>query len=114
VAASGIRNGIVPAPARATGTAPLQTPVGYSQAINSDMFSGFTGWLPGMMCHQTSAPAGADPIPADGCGGAALSLILLIAVTDVGASVAARFFALKKVWRVIAGAAKPGEAGRHQ
>ena len=34
-------------------TAPLLILVGYSQAMNFDMFSGFMGSLPGMMYDQT-------------------------------------------------------------
>ena len=43
------------------------------------MFSGFMGSLPGMMYDQTSAGAGANPVPTDRLWGAALTLILLIA-----------------------------------
>ena len=51
------------------------------------MFSGFMGSLPGMMYDQTSAGAGANPVPTDRLWGAALTLIVLIAVLNVGGSV---------------------------
>ena len=71
-ALSGIVTGIMLALARVMGeTAPLLILVGYAQAINFDMFGGFMGSLPGMMYDQTSAGAGANPVPdrpALGCG----------------------------------------------
>lgn len=95
---SGITTGILLALARVMGeTAPLLILVGYSQAINFNIFSGFMGSLPGMMYDQTSAGAGANPVPTDRLWGAALTLILLIAVINVGARLVAKFFAPKKV-----------------
>ncbi|MGV0716205.1 phosphate ABC transporter permease PstA [Mycolicibacterium sp. XJ662] len=97
-ALSGIVTGIMLALARVMGeTAPLLILVGYSQAINFDMFNGFMGSLPGMMYDQTSAGAGANPVPTDRLWGAALTLILLIAVLNVGARLLAKLFAPKKV-----------------
>ena len=97
-ALSGIVTGIMLALARVMGeTAPLLILVGYSQAMNFDMFNGFMGSLPGMMYDQTSAGAGANPVPTDRLWGAALTLILLIAVLNVGARFIAKFFAPKKV-----------------
>lgn len=94
---SGIVTGILLALARVMGeTAPLLILVGYSQAINFDMFHGFMGSLPGMMYDQTSAGAGANPVPTDRLWGAALTLILVVAVINVGARIVARFFAPKK------------------
>jgi phosphate transport system permease protein len=94
---SGIVTGIMLALARVMGeTAPLLILVGYSQAINYDIFSGFMGSLPGMMYDQTSAGAGANPVPADRLWGAALTLILVIAVINIGAKVVAKTFAPKK------------------
>jgi phosphate transport system permease protein len=91
---SGIITGVMLALARVMGeTAPLLILVGYAQAMNFNMFSGFMGSLPGMMYDQTSAGAGANPIPTDRLWGAALTLILLIAVINVGARVIARIFA---------------------
>jgi phosphate transport system permease protein len=97
-ALSGIVTGIMLALARVMGeTAPLLILVGYAQAINFDMFAGFMGSLPGMMYDQTSAGAGANPVPTDRLWGAALTLIVLIAVLNVGARFVAKFFAPKKI-----------------
>ena len=52
-ALSGIVTGIMLALARVMGeTAPLLILVGYAQAMNFDMFTGFMGSLPGMMYDQ--------------------------------------------------------------
>jgi phosphate transport system permease protein len=97
-ALSGIVTGILLALARVMGeTAPLLILVGYAQAINFDMFNGFMGSLPGMMYDQTSAGAGANPVPTDRLWGAAFTLIVLIALLNVGARFIAKFFAPKKV-----------------
>jgi phosphate transport system permease protein len=97
---SGIITGVTLALARVMGeTAPLLILVGYSQAMNFDMFSGFMGSLPGMMYDQTSAGAGANPIPTDRLWGAALTLILLIAVINVGARMVAKVFAPQTLGR---------------
>jgi phosphate transport system permease protein len=91
---SGIITGILLAIARVMGeTAPLLILVGYSQAISFNVFSGFMGTLPGMMYNQTSAGAGVNPVPTDRLWGAALTLILMIAVINIGARVVSRFFA---------------------
>jgi phosphate transport system permease protein len=91
---AGIVTGVLLALARVLGeTAPLLILVGYSQAINYDIFTGFMGSLPGMMYDQTAAGAGADPVPTDRLWGAALTLILIIAVINIAARVAARFVA---------------------
>ncbi|GFG54258.1 phosphate ABC transporter, permease protein PstA [Mycolicibacterium agri] len=96
-ALSGIVTGILLALARVMGeTAPLLILVGYAQAINFDMFHGFMGSLPGMMYDQTSAGAGANPVPTDRLWGAAFTLIVLIALLNVGARFLAKFFAPKK------------------
>lgn len=97
-ALSGIVTGIMLALARVMGeTAPLLILVGYSQAMNFDMFNGFMGSLPGLMYDQTSAGAGANPVPTERLWGAALTLILLVAVLNIGARLLARMFAPKKV-----------------
>lgn len=96
-ATSGIVTGVVLALARVMGeTAPLLILVGYSQAMNFDMFNGFMGSLPGMMYDQTSAGAGANPVPTERLWGAALTLILLVAVLNIGARLLARLVAPKK------------------
>lgn len=97
-ALSGIVTGVLLALARVMGeTAPLLILVGYSQAMNFDMFGGFMGSLPGMMYDQTSAGAGANPVPTDRLWGAALTLILLISLLNIGARFLAKFFSPKKV-----------------
>jgi phosphate transport system permease protein len=93
---SGILTGIMLGLARVMGeTAPLLILVGYSQAMNFDMFSGFMASLPSMVYDQTSAGAGAYPIPTDRMWGAALTLITLIALINVGARAVAKIFAPK-------------------
>lgn len=95
---SGIVTGIMLALARVMGeTAPLLILVGYAQAMNFDMFGGFMGSLPGMMYDQISAGAGANPVPNDRLWGAALTLILLIALLNIGARTVAKLFSPKKV-----------------
>ncbi len=94
---SGILTGILLALARVLGeTSPLLILVGYAHAMNFDMFSGFMGSLPGMMYDQTTVGAGANPVPTDRLWGAALTLILLIAIINIGARVVAKIFTPKK------------------
>ncbi|OBK24376.1 phosphate ABC transporter, permease protein PstA [Mycobacterium asiaticum] len=96
-AMSGIMTGILLALARVLGeTSPLLILVGYSHAMNFDMFGGFMGSLPGMMYDQTTAGAGSNPVPAGRLWGAALTLIFLIAMINVGARVLAKILAPKK------------------
>jgi phosphate transport system permease protein len=93
---SGIATGILLALARVMGeTAPLLILVGYSQAMNFDIFSGFMGSLPGMMYDEQSAGAGAIPVATERLWGAALTLILMIAVINIGARILAKVFAPK-------------------
>jgi phosphate transport system permease protein len=97
-ALSGIVTGVMLALARVMGeTAPLLVLVGYAAAMNFDMFSGFMGSLPGMMYDQISAGAGANPVPTDRLWGAALTLILLIAILNIAARLVAKIFSPKKV-----------------
>jgi phosphate transport system permease protein len=97
-ALSGILTGVMLALARVMGeTAPLLILVGYAQSMNFDMFNGFMGSLPGMMYDQISAGADANPVPTDRLWGAALTLILLIAILNIGARFIAKIFAPKKV-----------------
>ena len=49
-----------------------------------------------MMYDQTSAGAGTSAVPTDRLWGAALTLILLIAILNVAARFGARIFAPKK------------------
>jgi phosphate transport system permease protein len=88
---SGIITGVLLALARVMGeTAPLLVLVGYSEVMNFNMFSGFMGSLPGMMYDQTSTAAGTNLVAADRLWGAALTLIVLIAVINVVARLIAR------------------------
>ena len=97
---SGIITGVFLALARVMGeTAPLLLLVGYSQVMNFDMSSGFMGSLPGMMYDQTAAGAGSNPIPTERLWGAALTLIVLIAVINLGARVVSKVFAPEKLGR---------------
>jgi phosphate transport system permease protein len=97
-ALSGIVTGIMLALARVMGeTAPLLILVGYAASMNFDMLNGFMGSLPGMMYDQISAGAGANPVTTDRLWGAALTLILLIAILNIAARLVAKLFAPKKV-----------------
>jgi phosphate transport system permease protein len=90
---SGIITGIMLALARVMGeTAPLLVLVGYTQAMNLDVSAGFMGSLPGMMYDQISAGAGTNSLSTERLWGAALTLILLIALINMGARVVARIF----------------------
>lgn len=98
-ALSGIVTGIMLALARVMGeTAPLLVLVGYAAVINTNIFEGFMGSLPGMMYNQTKEGGiGAAEIPTDRLWGAALTLVLLVAILNVGARLVAKIFAPKKV-----------------
>ena len=97
-ALSGIVTGVMLSLARVMGeTAPLLVLVGYAQAMKFDMCGGFMGSLPGMMYAQIGAGAGANEVPTDRMWGAALTLVLLIALLNVAARLGAKFFAPKKV-----------------
>jgi phosphate transport system permease protein len=90
---SGIITGIMLALARVMGeTAPLLVLVGYTQAMNLDASAGVMGSLPGMMFDQISVGGGTNPLPTERLWGAALTLILMIAVINIGARVVARIF----------------------
>jgi phosphate transport system permease protein len=97
-ALSGIVTGILLALARVMGeTAPLLILVGYAEAMNLVLFGVFMGSLPVMLYYQTSAGSGANPVQTDRLWGAALTLIVLIALLNVGARFIAKFFSPKKV-----------------
>ncbi len=51
--------------------------------------------LPGMMYDQTAAGAGTNPVPTDRLWGAALTLILVIAIINIGARAVAKIVAPK-------------------
>jgi phosphate transport system permease protein len=97
---SGIITGILLALARVMGeTAPLLMLVGYSQAMNFNIFGGFMGSLPGMMYDQTVAGAGTSPIPTSRLWGAALTLIAVIAVINLVARVVSQVLAPERSGR---------------
>lgn len=93
-ALSGTVTGIMLAVARIMGeTAPVLVLVGYSQSINFDPFSGNMASLPLLMYSELSNP---QPAGQFRIWGAALTLILLIMILQLGASVVSRFSAISK------------------
>lgn len=95
-ALSGVVTGVMLALARVMGeTAPLLVLVGYSKLINYDMFGGEMASLPGMMLDQRSGSV--VGLAESRLWGAALTLILLVAVLNVIAKLISRFFAPKKI-----------------
>ncbi|MUM15829.1 phosphate ABC transporter permease PstA [Mycobacterium sp. CBMA271] len=95
-ALSGVVTGVMLALARVMGeTAPLLVLVGYSKLINFDMFGGEMASLPGMMLDQRSGSV--VGLAESRLWGAALTLILLVAILNVIAKLISRFFAPKKV-----------------
>ncbi|WP_078312778.1 MULTISPECIES: phosphate ABC transporter permease PstA [unclassified Mycobacterium] len=95
-ALSGVVTGVMLALARVMGeTAPLLVLVGYSKLINYDMFGGEMASLPGMMLDQRSGSV--VGLAESRLWGAALTLILLVAILNIIAKLISRFFAPKKV-----------------
>lgn len=95
-ALSGVVTGVMLALARVMGeTAPLLVLVGYSKLINYDMFGGEMASLPGMMLDQRSGSV--VGLAESRLWGAALTLIVLVAVLNIVAKLISRFFAPKKV-----------------
>ncbi|TSD96564.1 phosphate ABC transporter permease PstA [Skermania sp. ID1734] len=89
----GTITGVMLALARVLGeTAPLLILVGYAPFINYDMFQGEMGTLPGVMVAEMNNPtqAGANRI-----WGAALTLILVIAVLNVVAKIVGHFSSVR-------------------
>ncbi|MFZ2173427.1 MAG: phosphate ABC transporter permease PstA [Rhodococcus sp. (in: high G+C Gram-positive bacteria)] len=85
----GIITGVMLALARVMGeTAPLLILVGYAPFINFDLFGGEMGTLPGVMVSEMNNPtdAGTNRI-----WGAALTLILLIAILNILAKIVGHF-----------------------
>ncbi|MFE7416132.1 phosphate ABC transporter permease PstA [Rhodococcus sp. NPDC057529] len=85
----GIITGVMLALARVMGeTAPLLILVGYAPFINFNLFGGEMGTLPGVMVAEMNNPtdAGTNRI-----WGAALTLILLIAILNIAAKVVGHF-----------------------
>lgn len=94
-ALAGIVTGIMLGVARVIGeTAPLLILVGYSKAINYNIFDGFQGSLPTMIINEaqniTLAPA------EDRVWGAAFTLILIVGVLNLLARLVARLASVKK------------------
>lgn len=88
-AAPGVITGIMLALARVMGeTAPLLILVGYAPFINTDLFGGEMGTLPGVMVAEMNNPTAAG---SERVWGAALTLILLIAVLNIAAKIIGRF-----------------------
>lgn len=93
-ALSGTVTGVMLALARVMGeTAPVLVLVGYSQSINFDPFSGNMASLPLLMFSELSNP---EPAGQFRIWGAALTLILIIMILQLGASVVSRFSAISK------------------
>lgn len=94
-ALAGIVTGVMLGIARVIGeTAPLLILVGYSKAINYNIFEGFQGSLPGMIVDEAKNIALANP--ADRAWGAALTLILIVGVLNVVARLIARFASVQR------------------
>lgn len=88
-AAGGIITGVMLALARVMGeTAPLLILVGYAPFINFNLFGGEMGTLPGVMVAEMNNPtdAGTNRI-----WGAALTLILVIAILNIAAKAIGHF-----------------------
>jgi len=85
----GIITGIMLALARVMGeTAPLLILVGYAPFINFNLFGGEMGSLPGVMVAEMNNPTEAGSMR---IWGAALTLILVIAVLNIAAKLIGRF-----------------------
>ena len=93
-ALSGTVTGVMLAIARVMGeTAPVLVLVGYARAINFDPFEGNMASLPLLMYSELSNPEAAGQVR---IWGAALTLILIIMLFQLGASVISRFSAISK------------------
>jgi phosphate transport system permease protein len=92
-ALSGIISGVLLALARVMGeTAPVLVLVGYSRAINFDVFNGNMASLPLLIYTELTNPLPAGQLRV---WGAALTLILIIALLNVAAAGVSRFVARK-------------------
>lgn len=93
-ASSGIVSGILLAIARVMGeTAPVLVLVGYSRAMNYDVFEGNMASLPLLIYTELINPLPAGQLRA---WGAALTLIIIIAVINIAATAIARFLNRKQ------------------
>ncbi|RSM66731.1 phosphate ABC transporter permease PtsA [Amycolatopsis sp. WAC 01376] len=97
-ALSGIIGGIMMALARVMGeTAPLLVLVGYSAYVNWDIFGGEQAALPLLMNNErVSNPFDEGTVAFDRIWGAALTLVLIIAIVNLLAMLFARLVAPKK------------------
>ncbi len=96
-AASGITSGVLLAVARVMGeTAPVLVLVGYSRALNYNIFDGNMASLPLLIYSELINPLPAGQFRA---WGAALTLIILIAGLNIAASLVARFLTRKHAQR---------------
>ncbi|APT91964.1 phosphate ABC transporter permease [Corynebacterium phocae] len=94
-ALSGIVTGIMLAVARVMGeSAPVLVLVGSTQVMNWDPLSGPQSSLPLMMLDMYKA--GALPVVLDKLWGAALTLVLIIALLNIGARLISAKFSVKK------------------
>lgn len=94
-ALSGIVTGIMLAIARVMGeSSPVLVLVGSSSVINWDAFKGSQSSLPLMMLDMYKA--GAQPAVLDKLWGAALTLVILIAILNIAARVISAKFSVKK------------------
>ena len=92
---SGIVTGIMLAIARVMGeSSPVLVLVGSSSVINWDAFKGSQSSLPLMMLDMYKA--GAQPAVLDKLWGAALTLVILIAVLNIAARIVSAKFSVKK------------------
>ena len=90
---AGIITGIMLALARVMGeTAPLLILVGYAPFINFNLFGGEMGSLPGLMVAEMNNPTEAGSMR---IWGAALTLILIIAILNIAAKLIGRFSQVK-------------------
>lgn len=94
-ALAGIITGVMLGIARVIGeTAPLLILVGYSKAINYNVFDGFQASLPGMIVDEAKNIALVNP--AERAWGAAFTLILIVGVLNLLARLIARFASVKR------------------
>ncbi|MEO5304764.1 phosphate ABC transporter permease PstA [Corynebacterium sp. c25Ua_47] len=94
-ALSGIVTGIMLAVARIMGeSAPVLVLVGSTSSINWDALKGAQSSLPLMMLDMYKS--GADPAVLDKLWGAALTLVVLIAILNIGARIVSAKFSVKK------------------
>jgi phosphate transport system permease protein len=93
-AMSGMITGVMLALARVMGeTAPVLVLVGYSRAINFDIFDGNMASLPLLIYTELANP---EPAGQQRVWGAALTLIILVMVFNLVATAISRFSAVKK------------------